>query len=256
MMNLIKMEWYKLRTAKLFLVLSAVVFGFNMLIAMLAPIASRLMMPGMDIPAVKLSEVITNPFSLGLPLILIYISAVSYLYLDFSGGYIKNIAGQVHSRGSLILSNFVVLSIHNLILFAVCVLSCVLGNAVAGNLNVDDAVAGGVLTFVIKWLLSLAICSILMFFAVGIRNKIIAIILAVVFSTGSLSLLYLGINTAVANIFKTENFDLGNYLPDSLINSVSVTSNTLVVNAIVVSVIFITVFVMLTSITFKKKDVK
>ena len=45
-------------------------------------------------------------------------------------------------------------------------------------------------------------------------------------------------------------------MPDALMNSVSVVNNELVVNAIVVGAAFIAVFVILTYITFKKRDVK
>ncbi len=54
----------------------------------------------------------------------------------------------------------------------------------------------------------------------------------------------------------TNDFDLGSFMPDALMNSVSVVNNELVVNAIVVGAAFIAVFVILTYITFKKRDVK
>ena len=80
--------------------------------------------------------------------------------------------------------------------------------------------------------------------------------MAVVFSTGALSLLYLGINSGISALFKVENVSVGDYLPDSLMGSVNAITGDLVVNAIIVAVAFIALFLCLTYIMFKKRDVK
>lgn len=254
MTNLIKMEWYKLRTSKLFIILLIVTFVLNAIfLASLPMITSAL---GAEMTATELSSILASPFALGLLMIPIFISAVSFLYLDFSGGYIKNIAGQLADRGSLVFAKFIMIGVHNLIFFVTAAISAVLATALAGGIVVDAAVWSGILTLLLKWLLSLSLCTVLMFFAVGLRNKTLAIIMAVVFSTGALSLLYMGINTGITALFKVENIDVGNYLPDALMGSVNVITGELVVNAIIVAAIFIGVFLWLTYMMFKKRDVK
>ena len=254
MTNLIKMEWYKLRTSKLFIILLIVTFVLNAIfLASLPMITSAL---GAEMSATELSSILASPFALGLLMIPIFISAVSFLYLDFSGGYIKNIAGQLADRGSLVFAKFIMIGAHNLIFFVTAAISAVLATALAGGIVVDAAVWSGILTLLLKWLLSLSLCTVLMFFAVGLRNKTLAIIMAVVFSTGALSLLYMGINTGITALFKVENIDVGNYLPDALMGSVNVITGELVVNAIIVAAIFIGVFLWLTYMMFKKRDVK
>ena len=255
MLNLMKMEWYKLRTGKLFYLLMLVVFVVNGLIALLVPIVSRLFMPEIAVSD-TMASVLTSPFTVGLLLIPVFISAISFLYSDFTGGFVKTIAGQVGNRGKMVIAKFVVLGIHNLFFFAAAALSNVAGKAIAGSLVLEGDIVAALMSLLRKWVLSMAVCSIILFFAVGIRNKTIASIFAVVFATGAFSLLYMGISTAVMNIFKISDFSLGDYLPDSLMNSVNVAENTLVVNGIAVAVIFIGVFVTLTYITFKKRDVK
>lgn len=254
MINLIRMEWYKLRTSKLFLILLAVVFGVNTISAVAVPLVTKLfaqkMMP------VNFSDAISGPFILGLLMLIVFISAVSFLYTDFSGGYVKNIAGQLSDRGSLVIAKFIVIAVHNLIFFITGALSGLLGAAVTGALVLDAAAFSGVLTLLLKWLLSLALCSILMFFAVGLRHKSFAIIMAVLFATNTLNLIYMGINAAVMNIFKIESFSIDEFMPDALMGSVNVASDTLIINAIAVAAVFIGLFVTLTYITFKKRDVK
>ena len=254
MTKLVKMEWYKLRTTKMFIIFAAITFGLNLAFAAVVPLIMK-MISSIAEP-VALTNAIANPFYFSLLMIPMYISAISFLYADFAGGYIKNYAGQVGSRGRIVASKFIVLGIHNLIFFILGALSSALGAAIAGTLVFDGNVFSGIGTMLLKWLLSLAISSILMFLAVGIKNKTLATIVGVIFATGALNLAYMGISTGVMNIFKLEEFVLSNYLPDGLISTVNVGTNTLVLNAILVGLIFIAAFVTLTYFTFKKRDIK
>ena len=256
MMKLVKMEWYKLRTSKLFIILLAVAFAANLVISIAIPLVTKLVAQGKPIEPTLLSSLLSQPFNFSFLMLIVFISAVSFMSLDFSGGYIKNIAGQVGGRGKIVIAKFIVIGIHNLIFFIIGVLSSLLGTVIAGQITVDGAVMSGILTLLLKWFMSMALSSILLFFAVGIRNKTLATIIGVVFSINALSLAYLGINTLIANVFKTADFDIGDFMPDTLMNSVSVVKNELVVNTLVVGAIFIAAFVTLTYITFKKRDVK
>lgn len=253
MLNFIKMEWYKLRTSKLFMILLGICFAFNILIAAVLPLVTKLL-TGVIAP-VNLSDALKSPFSLSLLLIVVFISATSFSYLDFSGGYIKNIAGQVADRGQIVLSKLIIIGVHNLIFFAVGALSNVLSAAMIGALVNDGNALAGILTLLLNWLLSMAICSILLFFTVGLRNKTLGIIGSVVFGANVFSLAYMGISMALHNFLHVE-VNVGDYMPDALMNSVDVLSNTMVVNAGVVSVVFIAAFTILTYIVFKKRDVK
>ena len=250
------MEWYKLRTSKLFVVLLSVAFGVNAFFSTAVPLALKSITPIFERQTAPFSSVVSTPFNVPFLMILVFVSVVSFLYSDFSGGYVKNIAGQVGDRGKLVFAKFIVAAIHNLIFFVAGALSNLLGAAISGQLEFDSAAFGGIITLLLKWLLSLALCAILMFFAVGIRNKTLSGILAVIFSTSVLSLLYLGINVGVMNLLKVEHFDIGGFMPDALMDSVSAVSNTNVINAVVVSAVFIAAFVGLTYTTFKKRDIK
>lgn len=256
MMKLIKMELYKLRTSKMFIISMSVCFAVNAIILALVPVITRLLDPDAEITKETVAEQIANPFSVGLMAIVIFISAVSFLSLDFSGGYIKNIAGQTKNRGDIVMAKIVAVGVHNLIFYAVGALSNCLGYGVMGQLAIDGDILGGVLTLLLKWLLSLAICAILTFIAVGLTAKTFAIVMAILFSTGTFSLLYSGIDVAISSSLKINDFQLSRYMPDTLIGNVSILTDTLVVNSLIVSAVFIAVFILLSCIVFKKRDVK
>lgn len=256
MISLVKMEWYKLRTSKLFIVMLSIVFGLQLLITAGAPLVARALSPALIPGASDLSALISSPFSAGLMLLAVYISAVSFLYSDFAGGYVKNIAGQMDDRGRMVIAKFIVIAIHNLIFCCVGVLGTVLGTLATGQIAFDANILGGVMTLLLKWLLMLALSSVLIFLTVGLKNKTISVIAAVIFATNTLSLLYMGINALCSNVLKLEGVDVGNFMPDALMGSVNAIDGTMVINTVIVSAVFIALFITLTTITFKKRDVK
>lgn len=255
MSNLIKMELYKLRTSKLFSALLCICAVVNAVFAAVTPLLVKAF--SNESLTVDLSSAFANPFSMDLLMVFLFVSAVSFFYLDFSDGYIKNIAGQAPNRRSIVFSKLFAVAVHNLIFFIVVALSSILGSAIVGALTVDENIAAGIMTLLIKWLLSIGLCSILMFFAVGLRSKTIATVLSVVFPIGALSLLYMGIDNLLRNVLKvSEDFSLSYFMPDSLISSVNAIKDDLVVNSVVAAVVCIVLFYILTIIVFKKRDIK
>ena len=102
----------------------------------------------------------------------------------------------------------------------------------------------------------MAISAILIFVTNGVKNKVLATVIGVIIGTGSLSLAYMGLSVAIDNIFHTQGFDLGMYMPDALLNSVNVGAGVAVVNAIVVSLVCIVLFMALTVTVFGRRDIK
>ncbi|MBQ2442121.1 MAG: hypothetical protein II498_02140, partial [Ruminococcus sp.] len=147
------------------------------------------------------------------------------------------------------------------IFIAVSSLSMVLGNLIGSafgtyTIEADPLIMNGVLTLLLKWLLSMAICSILLLLTTGVRNKTLAAIVGVIFGTGTLGLVYMGLSSAVTNIFKTEGFNLAMYMPDGLMGVVNVSANTGVLNTVIVSAVCIALFFALTIRIFNTRDIK
>ncbi|MEE1105814.1 MAG: hypothetical protein UH083_07635, partial [Ruminococcus sp.] len=172
-----------------------------------------------------------------------------------------NIAGQLPHKSSTIISKFIVIGLHNLLFLAVGSLTNTLGNLMLSGMGmihfVNDGMAlQAILTLLLKWMLSMALASILMFVTIGIKNKILASIVGVIIGTGSLGLAYMGLSTAADTVFRTDGFDLGEFMPDTLFNAVSVGTNTAVINAVIVSLVCIAIFMTLTVKVFDRSDVK
>lgn len=255
MSKLIKMELYKLRTSKLFIILLIIFAVLNAVIIAGTSIVMKAI-PDAPVMSMALSDAFVSPFNAGILMMFMFISAVSFLYLDFSDGYIKNIAGQLPNRGGIVTAKYVAVTVHNLIFFLAGVLSSLIGGALSGLVIDTENLGAAVATFCIKWLLAMGISALLMFFAVGLRSKIFGVILAVMIPLSALSLLYMGINALVSNFLKVEGFSLNDYMPDALLGSVNAVENSLVANGIIAAIVCIVLFYILTYITFKKKDIK
>lgn len=261
MANLIKMDMRRMFRSPMFLITVSVVAVFNILLTVGLAVLVKLFGAGQEVAPTVFSDVLANPFVLPLFSILMFASLISFSYADIAGGYIKNLAGQLPHKSSLIYSKFMVIGIHNFIFLAVGSLTNALGNlamSATGMLQLTDdgKIGAAIMTILLKWLLSMAIAAILLFVTNGVKNKVLATVIGVILGTGTMSLAYMGLNTAISNIFHTQSFDLGMYMPDALFNSVNVGANVAVINAIVVSLVFIVLFMALTVKVFKSRDVK
>ena len=261
MANLIRMDLRRMFRSPMFFISLAVIGVFNILLNVGLTTAARFFVPSAAIPPVTLTSSVVSPFYLPFFIILMFASLVSFSYADIANGYIKNIAGQLPHKSQTIVSKFIVIGLHNLLFLAVGSLTNTLGNLILSGMGMinfvnDGMIAQAILTLLLKWLLSMALASILMFVTIGIKNKILASIVGVIIGTGSLGLAYMGLNTAANTVFHLEGFDLGSYMPDTLFNSVSVATNTAVINAVIVAIVCIVIFMALTVKVFDSSDVK
>lgn len=245
----------------MFLISLAVVAAFNILLNIGLAFIVKIFTQGMGNTPVVLSDSVSTPFYISMLVVLMFVSMVVFSYADIAGGFIKNIAGQLPNKSNLIFSKFIVIGVHNLLFIAVGSLTNTIGALITTSTGMAQFAYTGdipaaLLTLLLKWMLSMAVASILLFVTNGIRNKVLGSVIGVIIGTGSLGLAYMGLSTAVDNIFHTKDFNLGMYMPDSLMNSVNVAANTAVVNAIIVSVVCTAIFLTLTVKVFNSRDVK
>lgn len=245
----------------MFLISLAVVAAFNILLNIGLAFIVKLFTQGMGNTPVVLSDSVSSPFYISMLVVLMFVSMVVFSYADIAGGFIKNIAGQLPNKSNLIFSKFIVIGVHNLLFIAVGSLTNTIGALITTSTGMAQFAYTGdipaaLLTLLLKWMLSMAVASILLFVTNGIKNKVLGSVIGVIVGTGSLGLAYMGLSTAVDNIFHTENFNLAMYMPDSLMNSVNVAANTAVINAVIVSVVCTAIFLTLTVKVFNSRDVK
>ena len=260
--NLIKMDLRRLFISKVFYISMAVVALLNILLDGGSYLLVKIFAAGENIAAPELSDLIISPFSISLLLVALFISVVNFTYADIAFGYIKNIAGQIPRKSDTIISKYIVLGVHNLIFMLVGVCSAILGTAIGGafagvaiKVDAPHYLAAAVATLLIKWLLIMAMSAIIMLVTVGVKNKSLASVVGVFLGTGALALVYLGLNTGIANIFK-KSVNVANFVPDQLFGSVNVATNSYVTNAVIVAIICIVLFMTLTVKLFNSRDVK
>lgn len=261
--NLIKMDLRRLFLSKLFYISMGVVAVINILLTGIVPLITKFFFPGEAAKDLMISSLFVNPFQVSLLLFILFVSMISFAYADIANGYIKNIAGQISKKSNLIVSKYIIIGIHNFIFLLSGVISGIIGSYIGSvicgyKVVVDEQLLPGVSTFMIKWLLTMAISAILLFITTGIKSKNLASIIAVILGTGALGLVYMGLNAAITNIFKLTDsqFNIGDYTPDQLVNSVNVATNTSVINALIVGIVCSVLFIALTIKVFESRDVK
>ena len=201
---------------------------------------------------------------------------VWFSYADIQHGYIKNIAGQLPSRGHTIISKFVVIQFTTLLFYAVTVIgntagqlligrSIVFDMRIAGEFNedtltrADDTIfgMGSVLAeFAIKWILLTGLCALVLLLTTAVGSNVAGTIVAVLCGAGFTGLAYTGISAGINKLFKfKEDFDLTEYMPDSLYRT-NLNDEDCLIRALIVGIITIAVLLYLTTSMYNKKDIK
>ena len=181
---------------------------------------------------------------------LILLSLCAFYYADMENGYIKNIAGQMPMKGFTILSRFLDAAMHNLFFILAGIIGNVIGTLLVQRITADSAVADSFRILALKFILLQSICAILLLVVSTFRSKSLGMILAVLFGLGLTSLIYLGINSGLQQIFR-KDIDITRYMPDSVMGENPLDT----LKAILVSAVTTGIFLPLSIRIFDRKDV-
>ena len=200
---------------------------------------------------------------------------VYFCYADIKNGYIKNIAGQLPSRGHTVVSKFIVVQFTIFVFYTVTIIGETVGQLIIGRkMEFDLFYAGAVdketgiaeadkifsmgaafAELAIKWLLLAGLCALILLFTTGIGSNVAGTIVAILCGAGFTSLAYLGITTGVNKLLKFKDFNLSDFMPDSLYRT-NLFNEDCVVRALIVAVITIVVLMYCTINLYNKKDIK
>ena len=201
---------------------------------------------------------------------------VWFCYSDIQHGYIKNIAGQLPSRGHTIISKFVVIQFTTLLFYVVTVIGNTAGQLMVGRKMVFDMRIAGefdedTLTraedkifsmgsalgeFAIKWLLLTGICALVLLLTTAVGSNVAGTIVAILCGAGFTGLAYSGISAGINKLFKfKKDFELSDYMPDSLYRT-NLAEEGCMMRALVVAVVTIFVLMYVTTRMYNKKDIK
>ena len=259
MLNLIKMDLYRLFKSKPFIICLAISAllalastpiekAFSLLAAALAGEgAADLFDKQEKMSAILLSPLFPGSFGAILP----FISLVSYYNADIEHGYIKNIAGQLPARGLTVFSKFFATIPHNLIFMCVGVLFNILGTMFLCTIVWDAEVASALGTFFIKLLLMQSVATLLVFVVSTLRLKSLGAILAVLMGSPMMTIVYGLISTLLERV-GIKNFSLSDYMPDAILCE----TQPEILTAILSALIFGAIFLALAIRVFDRRDVK
>jgi hypothetical protein len=260
MVNIIKMDMYRLFKSKSFKVVLIIVIILNLINGSIDRLSTYLTAKSVaegEEPVVWAKTIAFSGF-LKKPVfyfdcIMTLLSIVWFSHSDISHGYIKNIAGQLPKKGHTVISKFIVVGMHNFLLLFVAVIAQTIGYLPYCSIDFGDDLGNGILHFWIKWLLLLAISAIIILFSSGLKSKNAATTIAVVMGGKIMTLTYMLISAGIQKIPLDclKDFNLSKYMPDSLMTSAEPD----VKRAILVSLAIIVVFMTATVKIFNKKDV-
>ena len=270
MLNLIKMDSYRLVKSKFFKLglLISFIFSFAV-IAAIGAIGKLIPLLGDDAEGIMFLLPYTDWFT-EVSIFTVILTATSYLSLMIScmisssfineeqaNGYFKNIAGQVKDKSMLILSKFFTISVISLtvLLFYVAGASLASFLFLKKTLTFDNA-GGFTFAIITRFVLYLAVNSIIIFLCTLTKSKSLAIAFGLVFGTGITRFAYSLVETFIEMIFKI-NVPLASFTPDGQVFSITAEStNGDLGKALAVGMCYIVAFLFLSSLILKKRDNK
>ena len=180
-----------------------------------------------------------------------------FVIAEHDSGFIKNIAGQIPNRGMLTISKLFPIAVYN---FCIITVFC-LAASLAGLIFVPH-IFGGNMPLLIemlltKFLLYIAVDTIILFVCTTSKNKAFSIGVSVVSGLGVTGVLYDTVSLFLSKIFGGIDISIAKFFPDGINGQISLVSNTsTIIQALAVAVVYIVVFSYLSNLAMRKLDIK
>lgn len=183
------------------------------------------------------------------------IFAVLFSTADISSGYIKNIGGQVQSRGALVISRAIALAVFTIMTLAgVFVFQAVANGIIFGYLEWGDARAI-LLYFATEVVLHYALVLICMTIAVTLKNNVISMVIAVCLTMNVMTIVYGLVNNAIQKM-GIQNFQIYEYTITGKLSLLSMNpGGKECLAAFGVALAFIVATIVAGSVVFQKRDI-
>lgn len=183
------------------------------------------------------------------------IFAVLFSTADISSGYIKNIGGQVQSRGALVISRAIALAVFTIMTLAgVFVFQAVANGIIFGYLEWGDARAI-LLYFATEVVLHYALVLICMTIAVTLKNNVISMVIAVCLTMNVMTIVYGLVNNAIQKM-GIQNFQIYEYTITGKLSLLPMNpGGKECLAAFGVALAFIVAAIVAGSVVFQKRDI-
>lgn len=183
------------------------------------------------------------------------IFAVLFSTADISSGYIKNVGGQVQSRGALVISRAIALAVFTIMTLAgVFVFQAVANGIIFGYLEWGDARAI-LLYFATEMVLHYALVLICMTIAVTLKNNVISMVIAVCLTMNVMTIVYGLVNNAIQKM-GIQNFQIYEYTITGKLSLLPMNpGGKECLAAFGVALAFIVATIVAGSVVFQKRDI-
>ncbi|MBR1750196.1 MAG: hypothetical protein IJ740_04805 [Ruminococcus sp.] len=258
MLNIIRMDLYRMYKTKSFRICLIIVTLLNLAVGPLEKALFNMVADLSDTESLwdnntVFSEILGAPFGT-FDTIAVMLSVVWFTHADIADGYIKNIAGQLPRKGHTVISKFCALIVHNAMFTLAAIIGQTIGQMIVRKVDFSTGIADAAGDLCIRFLLLMAMSSLVLFFTTAVGARTGGSIIAVLWGGGFLSLAYSGVDMLFSKLLKMDDFQLGDYMPDSNFHeSADAFSSG---RAFIVAIVFIVALNVLSINVFNKKDVK
>lgn len=173
-------------------------------------------------------------------------------------GYIKNIAGHYHNRGILVLSKLVAVAVQVLVIFAVFFISAaIMGRICWGDNLVFDDIGGFAKISSVHFLLHYAFAALVTAITILMRGSGLGITYGVLSSTGITALLYAFTDIIIHKCGVSDEFSISRYFIESCIGIVGTDlSGGDLTRVIAVGAVFLTASALISMTVMQKRDIR
>lgn len=252
MINIVKMDIYRLFKTKALYIIGVVFVGLVILLTYFSYELGDA--EGID-TNLKIYVDYTMSFTIMVYTVVIAVFSVLFTTAESSSGYIKNIGGQISPRSILILSKAAALLLYTIVMFVIYFIVQMIANkAFFGYIEFRGEAREFTEYAAIQILLHFALALLCMMAAVIIRKNGIAMTIAVILGLRITGNFYEGINMLFDSF---DGFDISKYLLIGNMNSLLLAEDISSVagGAIIVGVCFAAVSLLVSCLFFEKRDI-
>ncbi len=287
MLNIIKMDLYRMLKSKITLVMLLITIGFTFFTVYIAKVDLKLMQEnkayqeqmsemedgdgvvvGVQMQGnsswldenhkISVGELFFYNIASGILLILITVFAVVFTRAEEKHGYIKTINGQARSRGSFFLSNILVISMFSIVIIALELILIPFASKIIFGYVSFAGTGSMIINILVQTLLHVVFGIVISMICTLIRNSGAAITIGICAAAGTFGIVSALVNYVLINkLGVSESFDLTNYMITGNVKSITDTvANSVLIRSVAVGVIYAIIALVIGMTISKKRDVK
>ncbi len=257
MTKLVKMDLYRMVRTKSFYVVLIISAVYAVVLSILNSLNYENFQIVLQFKSKELgsfmSDCITNGSMINMMLISIFVAI--FIAAEYKNGFIKNYVGRFPNKVSFVISKFISVMFIVLFIMTASLAFGILTQVLSGGLYLVSFVSIAKLLFT-QFLLHVAFASLIYFVCMLTGSSALGMVLGILLSTGFINILYSGINFLFENVLHIK-FAINDYTVSKYISEVvSSTTMDIIGRALAVAVIATILFICITVLTTKNKDIK